>query len=367
MRIAQVAPLTESVPPKTYGGIERVVHYLTEELVSRGHDVTLFASGDSQTSADLVAVVPDSSRNSEQDHDSAIRQIRQLMEVVRMADKFDVVHFHTDYQHFPVWRFQSTMALTTMHGRIDMPDLDLIFEEFAEMPLISISNSQRLPHPNASWKATVYNGTPGDFYTLRDQPGDYFAFLGRFCPEKGPAEAIEIAKRCGVPLKMAAKIDHADRAFFDHVVKPHLDDPLIEFIGEVDECGKDELLGGAKALLFPIAWPEPFGLVMTEAMACGTPVIARRYGSVDEVMKNGVSGFVIDTIDQAVEAVQKLDQIGRRACRQYFDDHFSVQRMTDGYLDVYENLAAAGEISVFKPAPPLLFSNPTGLTEKESL
>lgn len=359
MRIAQVAPLTESVPPKTYGGIERVVHYLTEELVAMGHEVTLFASGDSQTSARHVAVIPKSSRNSDQLHDPVIRQLCQLMEVVRMASQFDIVHFHTDYLHLPVWRSVSTPMLTTLHGRLDMPDLDTMFEEFLEMPVVSISNAQRRPLPHANWFSTVYNGTPSGTHQFNREPGEYFAFLGRFCPEKGPVDAIEIAKRVGVPLKMAAKVDRVDREYFVDQVKPHLEHPLIEYIGEVNEQEKSELLRGARALLFPIAWPEPFGLVMIESMACGTPVIAFRQGSVEEVMQDGVSGFVVNDVDEAVAAVGQLPTIDRQACRQYFEDHFSVRRMTEAYLDVYHALTQFSENRpAANAADPLTRSSP---------
>ncbi|KAA5543206.1 glycosyltransferase family 4 protein [Roseiconus nitratireducens] len=338
MRIAQIAPLAESVPPKTYGGIERVVHYLTEDLVSLGHDVILFASGDSRTKADLVSIVKASLRTSSGGQDPVIRQLCQIAEVVRLSPKFDVLHFHTDFLHFPVCRFLNTPMVTTLHGRLDLPDYPMLFEEYNELPVVSISFAQRAPVPGANWIDNVYNGTPLENYVFRDTPDNYFAFLGRLSPEKGPTDAIRIAQRLGVPLKIAAKIDAVDRDYFEKEVRPLLDDPLIEYIGEVDENGKNELLGGARALLFPIAWPEPFGLVMTEAMACGTPVVARRNGSVEEVMRNGVSGFVVDDLDQAVAAAAKVDQIDRRGCRRYFEDHFSVRRMTEGYLQVYTQL-----------------------------
>lgn len=340
MRIAQVAPLIETVPPKTYGGTERVVHYLTEELVNQGHDVTLFASGDSLTNADHVAVVKESLRCSSVPHDAIIWHQRQLMEVLRMADKFDIIHFHTDFSHFSVMRYLNTPHVTTLHGRLDLPDFQTVFDEFPDMPVVSISNSQRAPIKNANWVGTVYNGTPGENYDYQPacDPNEYFAFLGRFSPEKGPERAIEIAKRLGVKLKMAAKIDKVDEQYFSERIKPHLDHPLIEYIGEVNESGKNKLLGGAKALLFPIDWPEPFGLVMTESMACGTPVIAFRNGSVDEVMKHGVSGYIVESVDEAVEAARNIDKINRRACRIYFQNRFSVETMTKGYVDVYERL-----------------------------
>lgn len=338
MRIAQVAPLLESVPPRRYGGTERVVHYLTETLVEKGHDVTLFASGDSATSADLVAVCRHALRESKVFCDPSIWHTRQLTEVVRLAERFDIVHFHTDYFHFPIWRHIATPQVTTLHGRLDTTDLSVIYDEFTDMPVISISNSQRKPLPQANWLATVYNGIPAANYDFRDASGSYFAFLGRFSPEKGPEDAIEIARRLRTPLKMAAKIDPVDRDYFAARIEPQLDDPLIEFVGEVDEAGKNELLGGAKALLFPIAWPEPFGLVMTEAMACGTPVIAYENGSVNEVMKDGVTGFVVHNVDEAVAAASNLDSINRQNCRDHFERNFSVRTMADGYEAAYQKL-----------------------------
>lgn len=348
MRIAQVAPLLESVPPEKYGGTERIVHCLTEALVKEGHDVTLFASGDSRTAADHVAVVRESLRTSKVRRDPNIWHTLQLQQVLQMAERFDIVHFHTDYFHFPVWRFMLTPHVTTLHGRLDMPDLNLIYEEFSEMPVVSISTSQRRPIPKANWVETVYNGTPAENFTFQSQPGDYFAFLGRFSHEKGPEQAIEIAKRMQVPLKMAAKIDPSDREYFAERIEPLLDDPLIEFIGEVGEKEKNQLLGNALATLFPIDWPEPFGLVMTESMACGTPVIAFRNGSVDEVMCDGVTGFTVENVDQAVEAAKQIHTLDRAACRRHFEDHFSVRRMTDSYLKVYQRL-----IETWPRRPPL--------------
>ncbi|MCM2373684.1 glycosyltransferase family 4 protein [Aporhodopirellula aestuarii] len=340
MKIAQVAPLIETVPPKTYGGTERVVHYLTEELVAQGHDVTLFASGDSLTNAKHVAVVEESLRCGSVPRDPAIWHQRQLMEVLRRADEFDIIHFHTDFSHFSVMRYINTPHVTTLHGRLDLPDFQTVFDEFSDMPVVSISESQRTPIKNANWVGTVYNGTPGENYVFQPSPdpNEYFAFLGRFSPEKGPERAIEIAKRLGVKLKMAAKIDPVDEAYFAERIRPHLDNPLIEYVGEVNESQKNRLLGGAKALLFPIDWPEPFGLVMTESMACGTPVIAFRNGSVDEVMDNGVSGYIVESIDEAVEAARNVDKIKRRGCRIYFQNRFSAESMSMGYVGVYEKL-----------------------------
>jgi glycosyltransferase involved in cell wall biosynthesis len=347
MRIAQVAPLIESVPPKAYGGIERVVHYLTEELVRRGHDVTLFASGDSQTSARHIAVVDESLRQSTKHADPVVWHTLQLAEVVRRAHEFDIVHFHFDVFHFPIWRYLTTPQVTTLHGRLDIPDMDRVYLEYRDMSVVSISNSQRKPLAHANWAATVYNGIPLDTYTFREQPGDYFAFLGRISPEKGPLDAIEIAKRCGTPLKIAAKIDKVDQEYFETMVQPLLEDPLIEFIGEVDEAGKNELLGHAKALLFPINWPEPFGLVMVESMACGTPVIAYDRGSVQEVMKDGVTGFIVNDLDEALQAIGRLDSIDRRQCRVHFSSRFTSAQMTSGYLHTYSQLTAQAEMTKY--------------------
>lgn len=338
MRIAQVAPLIESVPPKTYGGTERVVQYLTEELHRLGHAVTLFASGDSLTSGNHVAVIDRSLRTSSVERDSVYWHQRQLMEVARLADNFDIIHFHTDFSHFSVMRYLGSPHVTTLHGRLDLPDMNVVFDEFQDAPVVSISDSQRTPLPNANWAGTVYNGTPSANYTFRETIGDYFVFLGRFSPEKGPERAIEIAKRLNVPLKMAAKIDAVDVEYFEARIKPHLAHPLIDYVGEVDEREKDELLSHARATLFPIDWPEPFGLVMTESMACGTPVIAFRNGSVDEVMKEGVSGYIVNTLDEAVEAASRVDKIDRRKCRMYFQDRFTVEKMALGYTEVYERL-----------------------------
>lgn len=335
MKIAQVSPLFESVPPRTYGGTERVVHYLTEELVRQGHEVTLFASGDSQTSAELRAVVPEALRLAEQRRDPTAWGVLQLAAVAREAENFEIVHFHTDLLHFPLWRHLRTPQVTTLHGRLDLPDLQAVYHEFRDMPVVSISNAQRAPLPMANWVATVYNGVPEDLYDFQPRPGDYLAFLGRMSPEKGAESAIEIARRVGIPLKMAAKVDPVDQAYFDARIRPWLDHPLIEYVGEVDERGKNELLGGALAMLLPIAWPEPFGLVMIEAMACGTPVVAYRRGSVLEVMKDGVTGAIVGGLDEAVAAVERMSDIDRAACRRHFEAHFSARRMAEDYLRVY--------------------------------
>lgn len=344
MKIAQVAPLFESVPPRTYGGTERVVHYLTEELILQGHEVVLYASGDSRTEAALRAVVPQALRLSGQDAEPLPWQVLQLSAVARDAADFDIIHFHIDFLHFPLWRHMSTPQVSTMHGRLDLPALAQVFSEFQDMPMISISEHQRTPLPMARWIGTVHNGLPERLYDFRPQPGSYLAFLGRMSREKGPETAIAIARRTGIPLRMAAKIDDGDREYFESRVRPLLDPPAIEYLGEIDEAGKNELLGGALALLFPVDWPEPFGLAMVEAMACGTPVIAYRRGSVPEIMADGTTGYIVDDVDEAVAAVRRIEAIDRAACRHHFEAHFSARRMACGYLETYRRqiMAAAG-------------------------
>lgn len=336
MKIALVAPLIESVPPTTYGGTERIVHYLTESLLEMGHDVTLFAAGDSQTRARLCAVVAESLRLSKVPRDPVIFHMLEVMEVMRQAEEFDIVHFHMDFFHFPQLRQRMIPHVTTLHGRLDSPDLGAMFEEFSEMPIVSISDSQRRPLPQANFVGTVYNGVPEETYTFREQPGEYLAFLGRISPEKGPEQAIEMAIKTGQKLRIAAKVDRVDREFFEVKIKPWLDHPLIEFIGEVNEVQKNEFLGNAKALLFPINWPEPFGLVMIEAMACGTPVIAFPRGSVPEVMEDGVSGFMVHNVEEAVTVLAGIDQFDRAGCRRYFESRFTSRKMAQGYMSLYE-------------------------------
>jgi glycosyltransferase involved in cell wall biosynthesis len=340
MRIAQIAPLYESVPPKYYGGTERVVSYLTEELVRKGHDVTLFASGDSVTAAHLVPCCPRSLRLDENCVDQMAHHVLALEHVVQRAHEFDVVHFHVDYLHYPLSRRASYVHLTTLHGRLDTRDLEPLYREFRDMPLVSISDAQRKPLEWANWQATVHHGLPPELYPYRDAPGEYLAFLGRFSPEKRADRAIEIARRCQVPLKIAAKVDPADRRYFDEVVRPLLDDPMVECIGEIGEDAKADFLGHARALVFPIDWPEPFGLVMIEAMACGTPVIAFPQGSVPEILEDGRTGFVVGTIDEAVAAVHRLPELSRRGCREAFEERFTVSRMAEGYVRLYERLTA---------------------------
>jgi glycosyltransferase involved in cell wall biosynthesis len=350
MKIAQVAPLYESVPPKYYGGTERVVSYLTEELVRQGHAVTLFASGDSETSAELVAATPRSLRLDPACVDQLAHHMLLLDQVSRRAHEFDVVHYHIDYLHFPLTRCSPHPHITTLHGRLDIPDLGPLYEEFREMPVVSISNSQRGPLPQANWQATVYHGLPADLLRLKREPGRYLAFIGRFSPEKGPDRAIAIAQRAGLPLKLAAKVDDVDRQYFERVVEPLLGGPLIEYVGEIAEPQKEEFLGNAAALLFPIDWPEPFGLVMIEAMACGTPVIAFPGGAVEEVMEDGRSGFVVSTVDDAVAAVRRVRDLDRAACREVFDRRFTAAKMAAGYVRVYERVRAPRRRHGYAPA-----------------
>ncbi len=338
MKISQVAPLYESVPPKYYGGTERIVSYLTEELVRQGHDVTLFASGDSVTTARLVAPCHRSLRLDKSCIDQVAHHVVEIEQVFRDADQFDIIHSHLDYLLFPLARRQRTPVVTTLHGRLDIPDLLPLYREFSEMPVVSISYAQREPLSWLSWQGTVYHGLPVDLYTFREEPGKYLAFLGRICPEKRVDTAIEVAKRTGMELKIAAKVDKVDREYFTEVIRPLLDHPLIEYVGEIGEGEKDEFLGNAYALLFPIDWPEPFGLVMIEAMACGTPIIARRRGSVPEVMEQGVTGFICATIEEAVRGVEQIGRVSRKRCRQVFERRFTVPHMAHGYVDIYRRL-----------------------------
>jgi glycosyltransferase involved in cell wall biosynthesis len=346
MRIAQVAPLYESVPPQTYGGTERVVSYLTDELVRQGHEVTLFASGDSETDAKLVPCAPRSLRLDDEVIDPYARQIVELEAVAARANEFDVIHWHLDYFHFPISRRMATPSVTTLHGRLDIPELQPLYDEFADMPVVSISNDQRAPLPQANWVATIHHGMPPDELEARLDPGEYLAFLGRISPEKRADRAIEVARRAGMPLRIAAKIDDVDRAYFEERIEPLLEADHVEFIGEIDSGAKADFLGRAAALLFPIDWSEPFGLVMIEAMACGTPVIAYRSGSVPEVISDGVNGFVVDDIDGSVAAVERLDSLSRAGCRQVFEERFTAERMARNYVALYERLAASADGTV---------------------
>jgi glycosyltransferase involved in cell wall biosynthesis len=338
MKIAQVSPLYESVPPEKYGGTERVVSYLTEELIEWGHEVTLFASGDSITNAELAPCCPRSLRTDPGCRDPLARHYLMLEEVFRRASQFDLIHFHIDYLHFPLSRRSGISQLTTLHGRLDLPDLAPLYRQFRDMPLVSISDAQRRPIPWAGWLGTVHHGLPEDLFKFHEVPGDYLAFLGRIAPEKRVDRAIEIARRAGMPLKIAAKVDKLDQDYFDAVIKPLLDPSLVEFIGEVGDKDKEEFLGDAYALLFPIDWPEPFGLVMIEAMACGTPVIAWPHGSVPEIMEDGVTGFIVEEVDEAARAVERVESFDRRWCREAFERRFTVARMAEDYINIYERL-----------------------------
>lgn len=337
MRIAHIAPLAESVPPRLYGGTERVIWWLTEALVDLGHDVTLFASGDSVTSAQLVPCVPDSLRLAGiNDHIASL--LAMLDQVNRAAEDFDILHFHIDYLHFPIFRHRADQCLTTLHGRLDLPDFWPAYRAFPEMKLVSISDAQRRPIPTANFISTVHHGMPRDLIPQGDGLGGYLAFVGRISPEKRPDRAIEIARRTGMKLKIAAKVDRADTLYFEKHIEPQLNDPLIEFVGEIGDADKPDFLRDAAALLFPVDWPEPFGLVMIEAMAAGTPIIAWRNGSTPEVIEDGVNGYLVDSIDEAVTAVESALALSRTGVRAAFERHFTSERMLCDYVRLYETL-----------------------------
>lgn len=339
MKIAQVAPLHERVPPRLYGGTERVVSYLTEELVRQGHDVTLFASGDSLTSGRLRPMTKRALRLENCAIPCPLAHHVLLTErIMQEAHKFDVVHSHIDYLLFPLFRRTKIPAVTTLHGRLDMPDLFPLFREFNDMPVVSISNAQRAPIRGANWVGTVHHGLPEDLLIGNEGPGRYLAFLGRISPEKGLDRAIEIAKRVQMPLRVAAKIDRADEEYFNTSIRHLLGHPLVEFIGEIGEHEKQEFLGNAAALLFPIDWPEPFGLVMIEAMACGTPVIAFPAGSVPEILEDGVTGFLVRDVKEAAQAVLRISKISRARCRRVFEERFTAARMCEQYVRVYQQV-----------------------------
>ncbi len=340
MRIAQVAPLFESVPPKYYGGTERVVSWLTEELVLQGHDVTLFASGDSETKARLVPVTHRSLRLDKHCVDELAHHVDLVERIVEMQDDFDIIHFHLGYLQFPIARRLRTPHVSTQHGRLDLPDLVALYTRFRELPNISISNAQRIPMPWMNWVSTLYHGLPLDHYRFHETPGDYFAFLGRISPEKRVDRAIDVAKRLGVPLKIAAKVDKIDIDYFHSTIRPLLDHPMVDFIGEIGEGEKGEFLGNAGALLFPIDWPEPFGIVMIEALACGTPVVAFKRGSVPEVITHGVDGFTVADVDELVHAAASTT-IDRRNCRATFESRFSSTIMATKHVEMYEHVIAS--------------------------
>jgi glycosyltransferase involved in cell wall biosynthesis len=354
MRIAQVAPLYESVPPKLYGGTERVVSYLTEELVNLGHEVTLFASGDSVTNARLIPACPRALWRDENCRETLPHHVRLMELVFEDVSRFDVIHFHCDYLHLPLLRRQRCTNVTTLHGALHVPDLGPLFDEYPEVPLISISDNQRRPIPRANWQATIHHGLPRNLHTYRESPGDYLAFLGRMSPEKRVDRAIEIARRAGIRLKIAAKICDDERCYFQKTIEPLLQQSrsFVEYIGEVGGREKDEFLGNARALLFPIDWAEPFGLVMIEALACGTPVIAWHNGSVPEIIEDNATGFIVDSIEEAVEGVQRLEWLNRATCRQAFEKRFDAARMAQDHVDIYRRL-------IHTPAEPERHGTPT--------
>ena len=334
MRIAQVAPLAEAVPPKLYGGTERVIWWLTEALVELGHDVTLYASGDSETSAKLIPCAPRGLRLDGINNHLAYT-VAMVDRVLGDADKYDFIHFHVDFVQFPLFKHLAGKCLTTLHGRLDLPDLAPGFSAFPEMRLVSISDDQRRPVPTANFAGTVYHGLPDQLIPFSPEGGDYLAFLGRMSPEKRPDRAIEIAIRSGMKLKMAAKVDHADRDYFEKEIAPLLDHPLVEFVGEIGDSDKPAFLGKARALLFPIDWPEPFGLVMIEAMAAGTPTIAWATGSTPEVIDHGRSGFLVTSVDEAVAAVKLCEELPRQTVRSCFEQRFTARRMAEDYLRLF--------------------------------
>jgi glycosyltransferase involved in cell wall biosynthesis len=339
MRIAQIAPLTEAIPPKLYGGTERVVSWLTEELVALGHDVTLFASGDSQTSAKLESMWPRALRLDGAVRDPMALHMAMLEHVRRRAGEFDVLHFHLDYFPFSVFSRQATPFITTMHGRLDLPEHQAVFNSFASVPVISISDSQRRPLPQARWLRTIHHGLPARLLQPRAMKPAYLAVLGRIAPEKAIDRAIRIAVRCKLPLRIAAKVDPVDRDYFEREIRPLLALPGIEYIGEIGDRDKSEFLSGALALLMPIDWPEPFGLVMIEAMACGTPVIAYASGSVPEVVEHGLTGFIVDTEAAAADViVHQLSSLSRQKIRVRFEERFTARRMAGDYLEIYREL-----------------------------
>jgi len=363
MRIAQIAPLAESVPPKLYGGTERVVHWLTEELQGLGHEVTLFASGDSKTSAELVPVIPHALRLGRPHLDPIVAQASLLEAVARQCHRFDVLHFHIDWLQLPLFSRLDTRFLTTFHGRLDLPGLKAITEQFPDAGFVSISNNQREPLRDLRWLRTVYHGLPANYLRASAEPGRYLAFLGRLTAEKGPHDAIRIAKAVGMQLRIAAKIPRGERRYFTERLQPLIDGDQVQLVGEVDDHAKQDFLSQASALLFPIDWPEPFGLVMIEAMACGTPVIAYRSGSVPEVIDHGITGFVVEDEAEAVKAIHQLDQLDRKRVREQFKARFTAERMAREYTEVYKTLlnGAAEKLSFAPGLRPNSSVSPAGL------
>jgi glycosyltransferase involved in cell wall biosynthesis len=365
MKIAQIAPLMESVPPRLYGGTERIVSYLTDELVRLGHEVTLFASADSVTAAELVSCASMALRLDGNVRDPIPYYMLMLDRVRRLAEEFEILHFHIDQFHFPLFRQMADRTVTTLHGRQDVPDLKPLYLGFSEMPLVSISNAQRQPIGNANFVETIHHGIPANLHTPIYNPrGGYVAFLGRISPEKRPDRAIRIARALGIRLKIAAKVDKVDEAYFRQEIAPLLDDPGVEFIGEIDERSKTQFLGEALALLFPIDWPEPFGLVMIEAMACGTPVLAFRRGSVSEIIDEGVTGAIVDTVDEAVWMLPRVIALDRHAVRRQFEQRFTSARMATDYVALYRSLlnrASISERDTVAPVPrPVSEKKPNG-------
>lgn len=358
LRIAQVAPLYERVPPLLYGGTERVVHILTEELVRQGHDVTLFASGDSVTSARLIPACRRSLRLDARRGDDLAPHLLMLEDVFDRLPNFDIVHFHVDYLHYPLSRRHQFARLTTLHGRLDIPELAPLYDRYRDEPVVSISDNQRRPLPQANWQATIAHGLPTDMLTFSPRHGGALVFIGRLSPEKRVDRAIEIARRAGARLKIAAKIDRVDREYVDRDIAPLLTQPHVDFLGEIGDEAKSALLGQARALLFPIDWEEPFGLVMIEALACGTPVVAFNRGSVPEIIEHGVTGFIVESVDEAVEAVRRVETLSRARCREAFERRFTAERMAGEYVAVYRRLSTGwmpGDVTApSKPQPPTL-------------
>jgi glycosyltransferase involved in cell wall biosynthesis len=365
MRVAQIAPLFESVPPRLYGGTERVVSFLTEELIRQGHQVTLFASGDSITSAELVPCTPRALRLDPDVRDPIPHHTLMLDKVRERADDFDILHFHIDYLHFPLFRSEAKRTVTTLHGRQDLADHMPFYRRFSNMPLVSISDAQRAPLPRANFVGTVYHGLPLDLHKPRCTPArGYLAFLGRISPEKRPDRAIAIARAAGLPLKIAAKVDKVDETYFQQVIAPLLDGTEIEFVGEINESAKSEFLGRAAGLLFPIDWPEPFGLVMIEAMACGTPVLAFRCGSVPEIVEDMLTGRIVSSVDEAVQAIPDLLALDRTTIRARFEERFSSRRMASDYTKIYQTIFRGNTAAKIQPSPAAALSADTRERER---
>jgi len=354
MRIAQVSPLWESVPPTLYGGTERVVSFITEELVRLGHEVTLLASGDSVTTARLEAICPHALRLLTGNFNREAPMTLLLERAFSATDEFDLIHSHLDFLGFPVARRCPIPVVTTLHGRLDLPELEPVYREFSELPLVSISDAQRKPIPWANWEATVHHGLPRDLYTFHPRQGKYLAFLGRIAPEKCPDQAIAIATRAGIPLRIAAKVDPADQVYFKERIEPLMAHPLVEYLGEITDAEKNDFLGDALALLAPFDWPEPFGLVFIEALACGTPVLAYERGSVPEIIDHGVTGYVCDRMEEFTAAVEQVSTLDRVRCRESFEARFTIERMVQNYLTVYAQIVNARSMKTFRvPARPL--------------